>query len=81
MRKQIEVQIPDLFNLQPSIRETILEHIKKEKRTTQSITSKKCKCSIEGARRVLLRLVDEGLVRDLGLFMVNSRKSRVFEVV
>ena len=80
MRKQVQVELNDLFNLQQPIREIILNHIRTEKRTTQSIAAKKCKCSVYGARQNLDRLVSEGLVKDLGLHSVNSRKMRVYEI-
>lgn len=81
MRKQVQVEVNDLFNLQPSLRETILAQLKKDGRTTQSITAKKCKCSLYGARSNLERLVSDGLAKDLGVHTVNSRNCKVYEAI
>lgn len=80
MRKQVEIQINDLFHLKPTLKQTILEQIRKDKRTTSTITSKKCKCSLYAAKTNLERLVDEGMIKDLGVHMINNRINRVFEI-
>lgn len=81
MRKQIEVTLPDLFHLQPTLRETILTQIKKDRRATCAIISKKCNCSESSAKRNLELLKSEGLVKDLGLFKHPSGRIRVYEIV
>ena len=80
MKKQIEITLPDLFHLQQTLRETILAQIKKDKRTTQTITAQKCKCSLYAAKTNLEKLTESGLVKDLGFHMVNSRKTKVYEI-
>ena len=81
MKKQITVELNDLFHLQPTLRETILERIKKDKRTSPYLIAKICKCSESSAKRNLESLVSDGLVKDLGYFRIKNGKTRVYEIV
>ena len=80
MRKQVQVELNDLFNLQPTLKEVILQQIKKDKRTSPYIIAKICKCSESSAKRNLELLVSDGLVKDLGYFRIKNGKMRVYEI-
>ena len=80
MRKQVQVELNDLFHLQPTLKEIILQQIKKDKRTSSYLIAKICKCSESSARRNLEALVSDGLVKDLGYFRIKNGKTRVYEV-
>lgn len=78
--KDREVQVEDLFDLKPSIEQRIYAHIKKHKRTTQSLAAEHCNISVCSAKRYLAGFVRDGLVKDLGVFAVNGRSVRVYEL-
>lgn len=80
MRKQVEIQIPDFTNLQPQVKTLILEHLKKDKRSSAHIMAKKCKCSQSTAKRNLELLVSEGNAKDLGFFKHGGNRIRVYEI-
>ena len=81
MKKQIEITLPDLFNLQKPVREQILEIIRKEKRVTTTITAQKCKCTTRAALDNLKILVNDGLVKDLGAFRIKGKTTKVYEII
>ena len=80
MKKQVKVEIPDLFALQIPIIDQVYEHIKKQKRTTATITANICKCSMYSARTNLERLLADNKIKDLGMFTVRGKSCRVFEI-
>ena len=80
MRKQVQVEINDLFDLQPSLKERIYNQIKTDKRTTISITAKKCKCSIYAAKANLEKLTTDGMINNLGTHLIKNRNCIVYEV-
>ncbi|MFM7796310.1 MAG: hypothetical protein ACKO7N_06040 [Candidatus Nitrosotenuis sp.] len=80
MRKRIEIQIPDLFALEIPIIDQVYEHIKKQKRTTATLASKICNCSMYSARTNLERLLADNKIKDLGMFTVRGKSCRVFEI-
>lgn len=79
--KIIPASTIDLFNLQPTLKESIYEIIKKDKRTTQSIIVQKLKCSHFGARSNLEHLIDEGKIKDIGTHFISGKRMRVYEIV
>lgn len=81
MRKEIQIEIPDLFNLQPTLKDSIYELLKKDKRITVDIIIKKLKCSHWGARSNLAKLISEGKIKGLGIFRISNRAQRVYEIV
>lgn len=80
MIKHLEVDLTDLFNLQPTLKGRILEQLKKDKRTTITIMQKKLKATEPTTRRIVLELLDEGKIRDLGIHNIDGKSSRVFEI-
>ena len=81
LKKQITVELNDLFHLQPTLKEVILAQIKKDKRTSPHLIAKLCKCSESSAKRNLELLVSDGLVKGLGYFRIKNGKTRVYEVI
>jgi ribosomal protein S25 len=79
MKKTIEIQIPDLFQIQDPIKDQVLKLIKKQKRTTQSIVSQKLNCSMFAARSNLMALAREKIIKDIGIHVVKGRHVRIYE--